>query len=131
MEDIQIISYDDSSLSVELFRHLHENKTLDVLDFFEGDPDRIKLDDREILFVEFRCEKSLIVVYVSSDYDFDKNELEKILRCFFRSDFQDHFQKKECNWEKFKNKCIAYRDGKGYSYTIWEYKPRNQELGAA
>lgn len=87
--------------------------------YFEGDPDTLRCDGSTQYF--------LAVDLGDTRYVLTKEEVtdseEEILRHFFSDNFQDHFNMGPQTWEHFhqSDRCIAYRGGSGYVYTIWDY----------
>ena len=95
------------------------------LSFFEGDPDMINIFGCTSYFIDVEPKKSEYKWIIVSG---DVSDVEDYLERFFSEDFETEWQLTEPNnWNSFwhnedKNETIAYRGGRGYVYTIWQFK---------
>lgn len=94
---------------------------------FDYDPDylRAKKHIGRIVFVRYEV---LGVNYVIVDSDEIDTLTEKMLVQFFQQDFKEFYTRGEETWQHFDRTIyggIAFRDGKGYSYGIWDYNSSN------
>ncbi|GEM_PF-2215566 len=121
---LEILSMDDAAHHIGLFSYMQEHDISDIIDFFESEPDRIRLNDSDISFIQVddRQERYRYIIYIDSENVEDKNLLHLILTRFYSDNFLSFFDKKYSVWNDYTEKCIAYRDGKGDTYTIWQYK---------
>ena len=103
----------------------------DVLAWFEGDPDELRINGETVLFIDIQNPEHTLqtVIYLDGSYQVDETEIIKRLTEFYSTDdngadtFDLYFNKIEStneNMENLKN-GIAYRGGKGYVYTLFEF----------
>jgi hypothetical protein len=119
---IRVYTLEESMHSVELFEYMTENEITDVAVFFTGtEADKLQIDGNIILFTRIEAPQSDIIIFWDSNYETDEKQIEEILTRFFSPGFKDFFELKISLWSEFKDNCIAFRDGKGCTYTIWQY----------
>jgi hypothetical protein len=123
-----IINWEDAYEN-ELARETMEAcETDDVLDFFEGDPDQLRIDGETVLFIDIQnFEKTKqTVIYLNCDYLVNESEIVKRLTAFYSVDhiFDKHYIGIESTMENMKNlkNGTAYRGGMGYTYALYIYK---------
>lgn len=103
-----------------------DDTMFEPLSLMEGDPDKLKCDDRELYFMDIDLGDTKFIL--TSD---EVNEQEKkMLAEFHRDDFEQNYSKTESDWSDFDNakSAIAYRGGKGYHYFIWIYTPTGKTI---
>ncbi|MDR1199137.1 MAG: hypothetical protein LBK94_09045 [Prevotellaceae bacterium] len=123
---ITVCSLEDAAHSVELSGYMEENGISDVSDFLTGtEADRLQIDGNIILFARVEMSHSNIVIYWDGNYETDEGRIKEILTRFFSPNFKDYFEKRTAVWSEFKDSCIAFRDGQGTFYSIWQYIERN------
>ncbi|MDR0572550.1 MAG: hypothetical protein LBG96_00710 [Tannerella sp.] len=121
-KNITVCSLEDAAHSVELFYYMEENGISDVSDFFTGtEADKLQIDGNTIHFVRVETPQSDIIIYWDDSYETDEERIKGILTRFFSPDFGDCFEKRTSVWSEFKDGCIAFRDGQGTFYSIWQY----------
>jgi hypothetical protein len=119
---ITVCSLEDAAHSVALFGYMEENEISDVSDFFVGtEADRLQIDGHTILFVRVEMPQSDIIIYWDGSCEAGEDQISEILARFFSPNFRDFFEKKTAVWDEFKDRCIAFRDGQGTFYSIWQY----------
>jgi hypothetical protein len=119
---ITVCSLEDAAHSVELSGYMEENGIPDVSDFLTGtEADRLQIDGNIILFARVEMPRSDIVIYWDGSYETGEEGIREILTRFFSPDFRDYFEKRTAVWSEFKDGCIAFRDGQGTFYSIWQY----------
>lgn len=124
MKTRHIYSIEEAAHSGELFSFMEENGFCDVYDFFQSDPDILRIMGSEISFTEVDIdEKTSFVIFTESKITYD-SEIKEMLSLFYTDNFQDFFTNRVSSWALFRSLVsgIAYRGGRGYCYTIWEYK---------
>lgn len=89
------------------------------LAYLEGDPDKIKCDGRELYFTDIDLNG---VKYILTSDDPTKEE-EEMLKRFHGGQREKYFTLQLCDWDGYDDtpKAIAYRGGRGYTYSIWIY----------
>ncbi|WP_165026719.1 hypothetical protein [Dysgonomonas sp. ZJ279] len=117
-----VFDVESASHSVELFNYLEDNDISDIFDLFDSNPDKIKLNGTDFPFASVADKNNRYIVYIDIEYNIDRKELEKILLRFFSENILGFFESKYSQWDEYKEKCIAYRDGKGTKYSIWQYR---------
>lgn len=98
-----------------------DDAMFEPLSLMEGDPDKLKCDEREIYFMDIDLDNTKFIL--TSD---EVNEQEKkMLTQFHMDNFHENYHQGECNWKTFDKatNAIAYRGGSGYVYCIWLYNP--------
>lgn len=120
-----ILNWENATENIVLSDWMQENEIKDVLHLFEGDPDIMNINGYKLLFIDLELNKEeRIVIYLDAEYKATNEEIENRLLLFYQDNFQEYFEKPEYNtWETFyqQKDIIAYRGGKGYSYTLWNY----------
>jgi hypothetical protein len=119
---ITVSSLEDAAHSVELSGYMEENGISDVSDFLTGtEADKLQIDGNIILFARVEMPRSDIVIYWDGSYETGEDRIKEVLTRFFSPDFRDYFEKRTAVWSEFKDGCIAFRDGQGTFYSIWQY----------
>lgn len=119
--NLVILSLAEASHHIGLFNYMQEHNISDITDFFDTEPDKIRLNNADIFFVQVDDEKDRYIIYADTPNVADKKMLKLVLEHFYCDNFLSFFEKKYSVWDEYKEKCIAYRDGKGSGYTIWQY----------
>ena len=127
-----ILNWENATENIVLSDWMQENEIEDVLHLFEADPDIMNINGYKLLFIDLELNKEeRIVIYLDAEYKATNEEIENRLLLFYQDNFQEYFEKPEYNtWETFyqQKDIIAYRGGKGYQYTLWNYlKPPTNE----
>lgn len=122
VRNVEILSMDDAGHHTGLFNYMQEHGISDIADFFNTEPDKIRLNDTDISFVQVDDKKDRYIIYIDTGNRVDKNLLQLLLERFYRDNYLSFFDRKHSLWSEYTDKCIAYRDGKGSTYTIWQYK---------
>jgi hypothetical protein len=105
----------------------------DVLALFEGDPDELRINGETVLFIEIQNPEHTrqTVIYLDSDYCVPECDIVKWLMRFYSkgvisrtSIFDRYIKRIESTNENMKNlkNGIAYRGGKGYTYSLYTFK---------
>ena len=104
----------------------------DVLTWFEGDPDELRIGGETILFIDIQNPEHTrqTVIYLDGSYEVDETKIIKRLTEFYSVDengtdtFDLYYNRIESTNENMKNlkNGIAYRGGKGYTYTLYTFK---------
>ena len=118
MRTINLITED----SYELYEICKENgwadceyEDFDVLEFFEGDPDMIRVDG-QIGYFWYNEENDIIYYY----FDEWGHNIGSILRDFYKKRLHKEYWPGMQSWEYFDtHNCIAYRGGSGYVYSLF------------
>ena len=119
---ITVYSLEDATHSIELFEYMAENEISDIAEFFtDTEADKLQIDGNIILFTRIEMPQSNIIIFWDSNYETDEKQIKEILTQFFSPDFTSYFERKTAIWSEFKDNCIAFRDGKGSIYNIWQY----------
>jgi hypothetical protein len=134
-KNIMVCSLEDAANSIELFDYMEENGISDASDFFTGtEADKLQIDGNIILFVRVETPQSDIIIYWDGSYETGEDRIKEVLTRFFSPNFRDYFERKTAAWSEFKDGCIAFRDGRGTFYSIWQYvvfsKSKEQELNS-
>lgn len=125
MKTRHIYSVEEAAHSGELFAFMGENGFCDVYDFFQSDPDILRIMGSEVSFTEVDInENTAFVIYSDSEYQATESEIKGMLQRFYADNFRDYFTNLDSSWKVFRSLVngIAYRGGQGYHYTIWEHK---------
>lgn len=117
-KNLEVLSLEEAGHHTGLYNYMQEHKIPDIMDFFDTEPDKIRLNGADIPFIQIEDKKDRYVIYIDPDNIGDKNLLHLIITRFYSENFLSFFDKQH----SVKDKCIAYRDGKGSTYTIWQYK---------
>ncbi|HML65301.1 MAG TPA: hypothetical protein PKC55_10765 [Dysgonomonas sp.] len=120
--NLVILNLEDAGHDIGLFNYMQDHGISDITDFFDTEPDKIRLDDTDIFFVQVDDKRDRYIIYTNKENALDKNMLQLLLERFYCDNYLSFFEKKYSVWDEYKEKCIAYRDGKGYGYTIWQYR---------
>lgn len=123
METI-ILSWEDAESNGNFSNWLHDNEIDDILSLFEGDPDLLKIDCSQILFIDIETKEHHFIIYLDCEYEVENERIEQRLKEFFSADYKELFENPEKNtWDTFNGNSdiIAYRGGSGYVYTLWAY----------
>jgi len=105
-------------LDLEECEYFKDNR----MTLFEGDPDMLKVFGETHLFIDFETEKNHYVIV-----SYDVSDVEYYLESFFGEELEEDWRITEPNnWDSFwhneeSEELIAYRGGRGYCYTIWEF----------
>lgn len=100
---------------------------------FEGDPDELRINGETVLFINIQNPEHTrqTVIYLDGSYTVAECEIVKRLMRFYSADatgnnnlFDLYYNRIESTNENMKNlkNGIAYRGGKGYTYSLYEYK---------
>jgi len=119
--NLVILSLAEASHHIGLFNYMQEHNISDITDFFDTESDKIRLNDIDIPFVQVDDKNDRYVIYMDTDNVENKNLFHLILTRFYSDNFLSFFDKRHSLWSNYQEKCIAYRDGKGSTYTIWQY----------
>lgn len=97
-----------------------ESDADNALNMFEGDPDLIRIDGTQTMFVDVIANDTRFVLYL------DKLEgIENALSDFFADNYKERFKGNENaqSWDDFNksDNAIAYRGGKGHNYAIYTF----------
>lgn len=120
--DLAILNMEEASHHIGLFNYMQEHNISDIAEFFDTEPDKIRLNGIDIPFVQIDDRNHRYVIYIDMDNTEDKNLLHLIITRFYSDNFLSFFDKEHSLWSNYQEKCIAYRDGKGNTYAIWQYK---------
>lgn len=110
-------------------------ETDDVLTWFEGDPDELRIQGETVLFIDIENPEHTqrTVIYLDGSYQVDEKEIVKRLTEFYSVDedgadtFDLYYDRIESTNENMKNLTngIAYRGGSGYTYSLYTFKCLN------
>ena len=97
-------------------------ETDDVLSFFEGDPDLLRIKGVTVLFTDIKNYENTdrTVIYLDASYSVDESEIVKRLTEFYNDECVS-IESTHANMVNMQN-GIAYRGGKGYTYALYEFK---------
>lgn len=121
-KNLTILSLEEAGHNIGLFNYMQEHDISDITEFFDTEPDKIRLNGTDISFVQIDDKKDRYIISADTENTANKNLLKLLLERFYSDNFLSFFDKKYSVWNDYKEKCIAYRDGKGSTYTIWQYK---------
>ncbi|NDV64001.1 hypothetical protein D0T60_01890 [Bacteroides sp. 224] len=103
----------------------------DVLAWFEGDPDELRIDGHTVLFIDIQNLENTkqTIIYLDGSYEVNEDEIIKRLTEFYSVDengadsFELHYNRIESTNENMRNlkNGIAYRGGKGYVYSLYTF----------
>ena len=107
-------------------------KTDNILEWFEGDPDELRINGKTVLFTDTTNPENTArtVIYMDGSYEVDENEIVKRLTEFYSVDedgadtfdlYYDSIESTNANMEALDN-GIAYRGGSGYTYSLYKFK---------
>jgi len=125
MKTRHIYSAEEAANNVYLYAFMEENGFCDVYDFFQSDPNILRIKNSEVSFMEVDIDKNTVfVIYTDSECQAAESEIKGILQRFYADNFQGFFTQLDSSWTVFRNLAngIAYRGGQGYHYAIWEHK---------
>lgn len=125
--EVKVYDLESASHSTGISNYMYDYKVKDILNLFDGNPEKLKLDGYEFPFTDFPYEGCHYVIYIDTEYTVDRKEIEYILRCFFSDFYRKYFERKPSVWNCFMDKCIGYRNGKGDVYTIWQYTGKSYD----
>lgn len=104
-----------------------DDEMFEPLSLMEGDPDKLKCDNREIYFMDVDLGDTKFILTSG-----EVNDKEKKMLTEFHNDevFKQNYSKTESRWSDFDNatNAVAYRGGSGYLYCIWLYTPNTQTI---
>lgn len=102
-----------------------DDAMFEPLSLMEGDPDKLKCDNRELYFMDIDLGNTKFIL--TSDEVNDKEK--KMLTEFHQDNHEQNYSQTESKWSDFENatNVIAYRGGKGYHYYIWLYTPQTTQ----
>lgn len=120
--NLVILSLEEAGHHTGLFNYMQEHGISDITDFFDTEPDKIRLNGTDISFIQIEDNNDRYIIYLDSENKVDKNHMYLILTRFYSDNLHSFFEKKHSVWSDYIEKCIAYRDGRGSTYTIWQYK---------
>lgn len=94
-------------------------RKIEALKYLDGDPDKLKCDGRELLFIDVDLNG---VKYILTN-DHATVQERQMLERFHGDNRGDYLTMEECKWSCYDAapKAIAYRGGVGYYYSIWSY----------
>lgn len=97
-------------------------ETDDILTFFEGDPDLLRIDGETVLFMDIKNYENTdrTVIYLDGSYSVDESEIVKRLTEFYNNEC-NRIESTQANMDNMQN-GIAYRGGKGYTYALYKFK---------
>ncbi|MDH6310896.1 hypothetical protein M2451_004065 [Dysgonomonas sp. PFB1-18] len=123
LRQVCVFDLETSSHSVGLVNYLGQNRMESAIDLFTGEtnPDKLRIDDTDYIFVNIEYQDTIYVVYIDVEYKDNGSDIETILYRFFSDDYRLYFEKQYSCWQNYRNNCIAFRDGRGITYTIWKY----------
>jgi hypothetical protein len=119
-----IINWEIAHENTELADYMEASGVDDILQWFEGDPDQLRIGGETVLFIDIPVSKyHTIVVYLDGSYSVDESEIVKRLTDFYSDDFKDRFNALEClsSIMKAMTDGICYRGGKGYVYSLYSF----------
>lgn len=119
---LHVFNLEDAGHSVALFNYMERQGISDVADLFDTQPDKLRLKGSDIYFTRIEDQYDRYVIYSDTAYKVNGEEVEQLLLRFFSDNYQSFFDRKYSQWNQYTEKCIAFRDGKGTKYAIWEYK---------
>lgn len=103
----------------------------DVLAWFEGDPDELRIDGHTVLFIDIQNPENTeqTIIYLDGSYEVNEDEIIKRLTEFYSVDengadsFELYYNRIESTNENMRNlkNGIAYRGGKGYTYSLYTF----------
>ena len=120
--ELEILSMDDAGHHIGLLNYMQDHGIADITDFFDTEPDKIRLNDTDIFFVQVDDKRDRYIIYLNPENAVDRSTLHLILTRFYLDNFRSFFEKQYSVWSDYKEKSIAYRNGKGDTYAIWLYK---------
>ncbi len=103
----------------------------DVLAWFEGDPDELRINGETVLFIDIQNPEHTrqTVIFLDGSYQVDETEIIKRLTEFYSVDengadsfdlYYNGIESTNENMENLKN-GIAYRGGEGYTYSLYSF----------
>lgn len=127
-----IVNWENAYENDLVYDTLQACETDDVLSFFEGDPDQLRINGETVLFIDIKNleHTKQTVIYLDPSYTVDETEIIKRLSEFYATDengandFMAYYDRIESTNENMKNLSngIACRGGKGYTYTLYTFK---------
>lgn len=100
-----------------------DDPDFDALSYLDGDPDILRCDGNKLYFMAVVINGKRYVLTHDQLSDIEREMLTR----FYQDDFRRYFEELPCDWAAFDaaDRVIAYRGGKGYLYTIWNYTARS------
>lgn len=117
-----VTEYNNSSECRELYEYLEKYKIADVMELFDQDTCKMRIEGYDYYYIKIEYDKVIIVVYVDVQYELERKELETILSLFFSEGFEEHFTKKYSQWSEYTEGCIAFKEWGKSTFAIWQYK---------
>ncbi|SHG04448.1 hypothetical protein [Dysgonomonas macrotermitis] len=127
-----IISWENAQENDLVYDTMQACETDDVLSFFEGDPDQLRINGETVLFTDIQNPEHTkqTVIYLDPSYTVNESDIIRRLTEFYAvdengaDDFMSYYERIESTNENMKNLSngIAYRGGKGYTYTLYTFK---------
>ena len=103
-----------------------------IPDLFSCDPDKINYNDNLVLFMDYKIGDTRFILHTPYS-DWESDELPTVLQNALIALFDDNDKTLidlDNTWSAFyANDAIAYRGGKGYSYSIWGIPETINALG--
>lgn len=118
---IRLYNLLEEEFNTELFDSMAACGMPDIAHLLHNDPDLINIGGRHIPFRRIETPGTTWIAYLNSNRQVPRKRIRVILLAFFSAQ-TECFELRESSWTQFKDKCIAYRGGENYGYTIWQYK---------
>lgn len=121
---VTIVNWEIAHENAELADYMEASGVEDILDWFQGDPDQLRINGETVLFIDIPVSKThTIVVYLDGSYCVDEKEIVKHLTDFYSDDYKSYFNPLECLSSIMRSMTdgICYRGGKGYTYSLYSF----------
>lgn len=114
------ISWEIAHENVELSDYMDASGVEDILQWFEGDPDQLRIDGETVSFIDIPVSPNVeVVVYVDGSYTIDEKEIVNRLTQFYANECPSIESTSE-NMKNMQN-GICYRGSKGYAYSLYQF----------
>lgn len=121
---VSILNWEIAHENTELSDYMEASGVEDILDWFQGDPDQLRIKGETVLFVDIPVSKThTIVVYLDGSYSVDEKLIEQKLTEFYSDNYKAYFNLLEClsNTMTSMTDGICYRGGEGYTYSLYSF----------
>lgn len=124
IKKVTIVNWEIAHENTELSGYMETSGVEDVLEWFEGDPDQLRIDGETVLFIDIPVSKHhTVVVYLDGSYSIDEALIEQKLQAFYSADYTNYFKPLDClgSIMKAMTDGICYRGGQGYTYSLFSF----------
>lgn len=114
------VNWEIAHENTDLSDYMEASGVEDILQWFEGDPDQLRINGETVSFIDIPASPNIeVVVYLDGSYSVDENEIVKRLTEFYSGKCVS-IESTSDNMKSMQN-GICYRGGKGYTYSLYQF----------